>query len=131
MKRQGVWVEVTTLLIPSLNDNMSELKDLARFIRTEMGPETPWHVSRFYPQYHVVDIPPTDAQVLRQVRQLGLDEGLYYVYTGNLPWDPGEKTHCPGCSQLLIHRSGYTIVRNTVKDGLCPKCGYKVEGLAW
>ena len=129
MKQLGIWVEVTTLLIPTLNDNMAELKELAQFIHTEMGPETPWHVSRFYPQYKVVNIPPPDAQVLKDVRQLGMDEGLYYVYTGNITWDTGEKTICPGCSQVLVQRSGYTILRNVIRDGHCPFCGYKVEGL--
>jgi pyruvate formate lyase activating enzyme len=129
MKQGGIWVEVTTLLIPGLNDDPGEVRELARFLRTELGTDTPWHVSRFYPQYKELDIPPTDANALRQVRQVGLDEGLHYVYTGNLPWDPGEKTHCPGCSYLLIHRSGYTILKNTIKGGLCPNCGYRVEGL--
>jgi len=129
MKQVGIWVEVTTLLIPGLNDDPGEVRELARFLRTELGAYTPWHVSRFYPQYKELEIPPTDANALRQVRQVGLDEGLHYVYTGNLPWDPGEKTHCPGCSHLLIHRSGYTILKNTIKDGLCPNCGYRVEGL--
>jgi len=129
MKELGIWVEVTTLLIPGLNDDPREIKEMAEFIRSELGAETPWHVSRFFPQYREQNLPPTEAAALRKVRQVGLDEGLYYVYTGNVPWEPGEKTYCPGCSYLLIHRSGYTILKNTIVDGRCPKCGYEVEGI--
>lgn len=82
-----------------------------------------------FPRYKELGLPPTEASELRKVRQVGLDEGLYYVYTGNLPWEPGEKTHCPGCSYLLIDRVGYTIQKYAIKDGRCPKCGYVVEGV--
>jgi pyruvate formate lyase activating enzyme len=129
MKELGIWLEVTTLLIPTLNDDPTEVRELARFIRNDLGAETPWHVSRYYPQYKEQGLPPTDVDSLRRVRQVGLDEGLHYVYTGNVPWDPGEKTYCPGCSLLLIDREGYRIQKNALKDGLCPKCGYQLEGI--
>jgi pyruvate formate lyase activating enzyme len=129
MKKMGIWVEVTTLLIPGLNDDPGEVRDMARFIRTQLGSGTPWHVSRFYPQYREHGIPPTEASALQKVRQIGLDEGLSYVYTGNLPWDPGERTRCPECSHLLIERSGYTILTYDISDGRCSQCGYEVEGL--
>ena len=129
MKQLGIWVEVTTLLIPTLNDDHGELKELAQFIHDQLGPETPWHVSRFHPDYKDTNLPPTEIQFVQIVRQIGIDAGLYYVYTGNVPWDPGEKTHCPGCSSLLVDRQGYMIGDNRIKDGLCPKCGYKVEGI--
>ncbi len=129
IKQMGIWLEVTTLLIPGLNDDDSQVRDLARFIKSELGRETPWHVSRFFPRYKELELPPTDASVLRRVRQMGIDEGLYYVYTGNLPWESGEKTYCPGCSYLLIDRVGYTIQKYAIKEGRCPKCGYQVEGL--
>jgi pyruvate formate lyase activating enzyme len=129
MKSIGIWVEVTTLLIPTLNDDLGEVRELAGFINKDLGKETPWHVSRFFPNYKEQELPPTDVEALRKVRQIGLDEGLYYVYTGNVPWDPGEKTYCPGCSYTLIDRVGYRIEKYSVKDGLCPKCKYKVDGL--
>ena len=128
MKELNIWVEVTTLLIPTLNDNPDEVREMARFIRTALGPGTPWHVSRFYPRYKEQELPPTDVQALSKVRRIGLEEGLNYVYVGNVPGDQGEKTHCPGCSSLLVDRVGYTIRKNAVKDGLCPECGYRVEG---
>jgi pyruvate formate lyase activating enzyme len=129
MKQLGIWVEVTTLLIPTLNDEVGEIQDMARFIKNELGPATPWHVSRFYPQYKELDLPPTEVEGLRKVRDIGLAEGLYYVYTGNVPWDAGEKTYCPGCSDLLIDRRGYTIARDFIKEGLCPKCGFRIDGI--
>lgn len=129
MKELGIWLEVTTLLIPTLNDNPAEIRELARFIRTDLGKETPWHVSRFYPQYKELDLPPTEIEALRQARGIGMDEGLLYVYTGNVPLDPGEKTSCPGCGKLLIDRMGYTIRSYNISDGKCPKCGYKVDGV--
>jgi pyruvate formate lyase activating enzyme len=129
MKELGIWIEVTTLLIPGLNDDRDELRGLAGFIKSELGPETPWHVSRFYPNYMAGGIPPTDAEVLRSVRQMGLDTGLHYVYTGNLPWERGEQTVCPSCAHLLIRRAGYTIVTDCVAQGRCPKCGHEIAGL--
>lgn len=129
MKQLGIWVEVTTLLIPTLNDNVQEVHELARFIRNELGRETPWHVSRFYPQYKETDLPPTDVQFLRKVREIGIEEGLYYVYTGNVPMDPGEKTYCPGCQHLLIDRVGYKVAKEETQEGLCPKCGFRIDGV--
>ncbi len=129
MKQLGIWVEVTTLLIPTLNDNPDEIRDMARFISRELGRETPWHVSRFYPQYKETDLPATDVAALRKVRQIGLDEGLYYVYTGNVPGDEGEKTYCPGCSRALVDRVGFSIKKYAIKNGSCPECGYRVDGV--
>jgi pyruvate formate lyase activating enzyme len=129
MKELGIWVEVTTLLIPTLNDDPEEVRNLTRFIAKELGPETPWHVSRFYPQYREQSLPPTEVSVLRQARQIGIEEGLSFVYTGNVPGDSGEKTSCPECSQLLVDRVGYTIRSSAVKDGRCPKCGHAVAGV--
>jgi pyruvate formate lyase activating enzyme len=129
MKQLGIWLEVTTLLIPTLNDSMDEVRELIRFIRDELGASTPWHVSRFFPQYKEKSLPPTAVEALRKVRQMGIEEGLEYVYTGNVPWDEGEKTYCPSCSTTLIDRVGYHIENDILKDGCCPKCGHKVDGV--
>lgn len=129
IRELGIWLEVTTLLIPTLNDDATEVRELARFVRRELGANVPWHVSRFYPQYKEEDLPPTDVEVLRKVRQIGIDEGLLYVYTGNVPWDAGEKTYCPGCSQVLIDRVGYSIKKYRLNEGLCPKCGFHLDGV--
>jgi len=129
MKELGIWLEITTLLIPTLNDGIGEIRDMARFIASEIGKETPWHISRFYPQYKEQDLPPTDVAALRMVRKIGLEEGLLYVYTGNVPGDDGEKTYCPGCAEILIDRVGYTITKTAIQGGLCSKCGYRIAGV--
>jgi pyruvate formate lyase activating enzyme len=129
MKQLGIWVEVTTLLIQGLNDDPAEVRELARFISTEMGRETPWHISRFYPQYKEMSLPATEVAALRKARDIGLAEGLHYVYTGNVPGDVGEKTFCPACSALLIDRVGYTIGAYAVLDGQCPQCGHRLDGV--
>ncbi len=128
MKKLDIWVEVTTLLIPTLNDELDEVREMAKFICSTLGAGTPWHVSRFYPRYKEQDLPPTDVRALAKVRQIGLDAGLNYVYVGNVPGDDGEKTRCPSCSELLVDRTGYNIRKKAIKDGLCTKCGYRVEG---
>jgi len=128
MKSLGIWVEITTLLIPGLNDSDPELRDIARFIR-ELGPETPWHISRFYPTYRLTNIPPTPAESVQRARHVGLEEGLHYVYTGNLPGDQGESTYCPKCSKMLINRRGYFISNNVLSAGKCPDCGWTVPGI--
>ena len=128
MKALGVWIEVTTLLIPGLNDSDAELRDIAQFLHTT-GPEIPWHVTAFYPTYKMLDRPPTPLATLRRAREIGLAAGLHYVYTGNIPGDPGENTFCPGCNQLLIERSGFAIRQNRIVDGVCPDCGAHIEGV--
>ncbi len=129
MKSLGVFVEVTTLLIPGLNDDEKELQQLASFVSDSVGPDTPWHISRFHPTYKLTDLPPTPAESIHRARQIGLDAGLRYVYCGNLPGDEGENTICYSCGEPLIHRWGYQISKNVVTDGKCPKCGVAIDGV--
>lgn len=129
MKERGIWVEVTTLLVPGYSDKEDDLRQIARFIRDELGPETPWHVSRFYPQYRMLHIPPTPPSTLRRGREIGLEEGLYYVYTGNLPGDEGENTFCYRCGKLLVERYGFSILRYEIRAGKCPECGAEIHGV--
>ncbi len=128
MKELDVWVEVTTLIIPGLNDGEQELRDIARFVKS-VGPEVPWHVSRFYPAYKLLDRPSTPAATLRRARDIGMEEGLRYVYEGNMPGEGGENTHCYACGALLIERYGLTLTRNRLQDGKCPECGAKIDCL--
>lgn len=128
MKDLGVWVEVTTLVIPGLNDSEKELKEITDFIKN-VGVDIPWHVSAFYPTYEMTDRPPTQAAALRRAREIGLEAGLRYVYTGNIPGDPGENTYCYACGELLIERIGYVIRRNLLTDGVCHKCGASIDGV--
>jgi pyruvate formate lyase activating enzyme len=129
MKSLGIFVEVTTLLIPGLNDDKKELEQLASFIVDALGPETPWHISRFYPTYKLTDRPPTPPESIHQARKIGLDAGLRYVYSGNLPRDEGENTFCYNCGHLLIERMGYHISKNLIEGRKCPKCGATIDGL--
>ncbi len=128
MKKKSIWLEVTTLIIPGLNDTEAELKQIAQFL-AGLGAETPWHVSRFYPAYHMMDARPTPVEAIRRARQIGLEAGLRYVYTGNVPGDDGENTYCHCCGALLIGRIGYSIKKHNLKSGVCAKCGTAPAGV--
>jgi len=129
MKSMGIFVEVTTLVVPGLNDSADELNQLARFIADELGVDTPWHVSRFHPTYRLTDRPSTPVQTLEKARDIGLKAGLRYVYTGNVPGDEGENTVCYNCGKLLIDRWAFTIRKNVVDKGRCPYCGVSIDGV--
>jgi len=128
-KASGVLVEVTNLIIPTLNDKPEEIRQLVRWIKTNMGSDTPLHFSGFYPRYKMRHLPPTSLEALETARQIGMSEGLDYVYIGNLQSKEGENTYCPGCKKMLIERVGYTILQNRVADGCCPDCGRKIYGV--
>jgi pyruvate formate lyase activating enzyme len=128
-KRAGIWIELTTLIIPGWNDSDEELRGIARFIAEQVGVDTPWHVSQFYPTFKLIDRPRTPVETLRRARQIGLEAGLRYVYEGNVPGEGGESTYCPGCGELVIRRVGYTITGNVLRDGICPHCKSVVDGV--
>jgi pyruvate formate lyase activating enzyme len=128
MKELGVWVEVTTLLIPGLNDAEEELRDLAGFIFS-LGAETPWHISRFHPRYRMTGTPPTQAAAIHRAAEIGKSAGLMYVYSGNLPGDEGENTRCARCGYLLIGRYGFAVERLDLKGSACPRCGTPLHGV--
>ena len=128
-KSLGIWLEVTTLVVPTLVDRPDSLREIARFIRDELGAETPWHITRFYPQYKYSEMEPTPLSVLREAREIGLAEGLRYVYNGNTPGDIGENTYCYSCGEMLIERYGFSIIANQLKGDACPKCGTKLDGV--
>ncbi|MCG6878961.1 MAG: AmmeMemoRadiSam system radical SAM enzyme [Deltaproteobacteria bacterium] len=127
MKEMGIWIEVTTLLIPGLNDEPEELKDLAQFL-VNLDPDIPWHISRFHPTYHLTNIPSTPVATIRRARDLGYDAGLKYVYTGNIHGDDGENTFCHSCKALLINRTGFFVSENRIKNNRCANCGKEIPG---
>ncbi|MFO7707598.1 MAG: AmmeMemoRadiSam system radical SAM enzyme [Desulfobacterales bacterium] len=129
MKAVGVHVEVTTLVVPGLNDTPAELKSLAEFLARDLGPDTPWHISRFHPTYRLTDRPPTPIKTLQAAREIGRLAGLKYVYTGNVPGDEGENTFCPSCGEMLIERLGFRVGKIRLKDGCCAGCGTAIEGV--
>jgi pyruvate formate lyase activating enzyme len=124
----GVWLEITTLIIPGVNDSDEELGQIAGFIRS-LSPTIPWHVSAYYPAYKMWDHPPTDTKTLRRARQIGLDAGLRYVYEGNIPGEGGENTYCYQCGALLIERFGFYVRANRIQQDRCPECGSKIDGV--
>ena len=129
MKKRGVWLEVTTLLIPDLNDAEDELRAMTRWLVTELGPDTPWHVSRFHPTYKRTDKPPTPVSTLHRAREIGLEAGLHYVYEGNVPGGGGEDTLCPQCGQVVIKRVGFDVYASKLQGGKCAFCGAAVAGV--
>lgn len=123
-----VWLEITTLLVPGLNDSENEIRQIAEFIR-ELDANIPWHISRFHPTYKMLDRPPTPVDTIRKAREIGIDAGLKYVYAGNVPGDDGESTFCPFCGKQLIARWGFTLEFNHVVQGRCPGCIDSIVGV--
>jgi pyruvate formate lyase activating enzyme len=129
MKKAGILVEVTTLLIPGLNDDPKNLTNLVRFIANDLGCDTPWHISRFHPSYKMTDIGATPISSLERAYKIGKKEGLHHVYTGNVPGLASENTHCHGCGTLVVKRVGYTIENYLKENGTCPECDTRVVGI--
>jgi len=129
MKSYGILVEVTTLIIPGMNDDPGELSELARFLAEDLGPETPWHISRFHPTYKLTDRSATPIGTLLTAREIGQKAGLRYVYTGNVPGEAAENTFCYGCGKQLIERRGFSIRQYDIKEGKCPDCGVEIDGV--
>jgi len=128
-RQTKIWIEITTLLVPGENDSEDELKRLAEFLVSEGGPDVPWHVSRFYPQYKYLDSEPTPLKSLDLAYEIGKAAGLNYVYLGNVPGTKSENTFCYKCGRLLIERIGYRIAANHVKASQCPDCGAQIAGV--
>jgi len=126
MKELGIWVEVTTLVVPGLNDGPAELEAIARFIAS-VDPDIPWHISRFHPDYEYTEAPATPVSTLRAAADAGRKEGLRYIYVGNVPGE-SEDTACATCSTVLIRRRGFMVVANVLKDSRCPQCGAALPG---
>ena len=129
MKSLDVFIEVTTLIVPGLNDDLRELEELATFLVDSLGPETPWHISRFHPTYKLTDRPPTPLNTLIQAREIGLKAGLRYVYTGNVPGEDSENTFCYRCGKVLIERWGFQLRKYDIEKGRCRYCDAEIDGI--
>jgi len=127
-RRLGIWIEVTTLVIPGHNDSEEELRGIAEFI-CGVGKDVPWHVTQFYPTYRLLDRPRTPVETLRRARAIGSETGLQYVYEGNVPGEGGENTYCHACQALIVQRYGYHVCGNLVRAGCCPNCGAAIPGV--
>ncbi len=128
MKELGVWVEVTTLVIPGWNDSDEELREIAQFIKS-IDPEMPWHVTRFHPTFKMTDRNATPVSTLQRARQIGMTEGLKYVFVGNIPGEDGENTICPQCSKTVVERMGFSIVSQNLENGKCGNCSQIIAGV--
>ncbi len=124
----GIWVEITTLVVPGFNDSKEELAAIARYVAS-LGPRIPWHLSRFHPDFKRTGCPATPVSTLERARNWGIEAGINHVYVGNLPGHRAENTFCPNCATILIERSGFSLMGNRIAGGCCPGCGAKVAGI--
>jgi pyruvate formate lyase activating enzyme len=128
LKELGIWVEVTTLVIPGFNDSEPELRDIARFL-AGLDPAIPWHVSRFHPDFQLLDRGRTPPETISRACEIGQEEGLKYVYAGNLRGSEREHTYCPACGQTVIARHGFRVDLNHLESGHCGHCGHLLNGI--
>jgi pyruvate formate lyase activating enzyme len=126
--RAGMHLEITTLVIPDVNDDEATLTEIAARIVRDLGPQVPWHVCSYYPAYRF-RAPPTPVSSLERARQLGMEAGLEFVYTGNVPGHRGEDTLCPDCGSTLIRRRGFDVLANRLRNSRCPDCGREIAGI--
>ena len=129
-KEAGMWIELTNLIVPTLNDDMKKIREMVKWIKSNVGPDVPLHFSRFWPQYKLRSLYPTPVETLMRARDIAREEGLHYVYIGNVPGQGFEDTVCPKCGKVVIKRIGYKVLENHVgTDGKCRFCGNKIAGI--
>jgi pyruvate formate lyase activating enzyme len=129
LKQRRIHTEIVNLLVPGKNDDTGQIGAMCRWIRDELGPDVPLHFTRFYPLYKLKSLEPTPISTLETAWKKAKDEGLNFVYIGNVPGHPAENTICPGCKKPVITRSGYAVTSNTLKEGKCPGCGRQIPGV--
>jgi len=127
IKQLGIFLEVTTLVIPGINDDPGELRDAARFVAGELGVDTPWHVSRFHPMYKMMDVPSTPVETLQLAGEIGAEEGLRFIYVGNVPGHSGENTVCYSCGKVVVERMGYRTKMVALDGSKCGFCGAELN----
>jgi pyruvate formate lyase activating enzyme len=129
VRQQARWLEIVYLVVPTLNDRDTEFRDLARWIKSTLGPEVPIHFTRFHPLYLLKNLPPTPVETLERAKAVADAEGLHYVYIGNVPGHPAENTYCPKCRRLLIERAGFTVTQIHIRQGKCESCQHVIPGV--
>jgi pyruvate formate lyase activating enzyme len=129
MVEEGVMVEITNLIVPTLNDNPNDIRRMCRWIVKVLGPDVPMHFSRFHPTYQLKGLYPTPLETLQRAAVTALDEGLRYVYVGNVPGSVWENTSCPACREVLVRRRGYRLLELNIDEGQCKFCGERIHGV--
>lgn len=129
VSRSSAWLEIVYLVIPSLNDAPHDLRDMSRWVLQEVGQDVPVHFSRFHPYYLMKNLPPTPVSTLERARDIALEEGLSYVYIGNVPGHEAENTYCPECRTIVVRRRGYEIRSINLTDGRCSSCSHPIPGV--
>lgn len=129
MQQQGVWVELTNLVVPTWNDSETDIRKLCRWVVDAMGPDVPLHFSRFWPMHQLKNLPPTPIETLTTAWEIARQEGIHYTYVGNVPGHDGNNTFCPTDGKLLVRRIGYNILENNIVDGKCKFCQTKIPGI--
>ncbi|MCK4912409.1 MAG: AmmeMemoRadiSam system radical SAM enzyme [Candidatus Omnitrophica bacterium] len=129
LKEEGVWLEITNLLIPGANDSDEDIAKLCEWIKENLGPETPIHFARFFPLYKLTNLSPTPLATLLRAKKIAEREGMKHIYIGNVPQQIGENTICPNCSKTIIKRIGYNVIENLLENGKCSFCGHKIPGI--
>lgn len=129
VKRSGVWLEITNLLIPGQNDDPEEIRKMCVWIKENVGDDVPLHFSRFTPSFQLLNLPPTPMKKLEEAFRIAKGVGLKYVYIGNVPGNTYENTYCPNCGKLVVGREGYRIKELNISGGKCKFCGYKISGI--
>ncbi|MBN1156810.1 AmmeMemoRadiSam system radical SAM enzyme [Candidatus Woesearchaeota archaeon] len=127
--KEGMWVEVTNLVVPNHSDNLEEIREMAKWHKKNLGPDVPLHFSRFHSAYKLTLVSPTPLRTLEEARRIAMDEGLNYVYIGNVPGSEGDNTICPKCSEIVIRREGYSVDFMNFENGKCKKCGNQIAGV--
>ncbi len=129
VRASGAWLEIVVLIIPTLNDAVHEIREMARWVRANLGAHTPVHFTRFYPMYLLTNVPPTPVSTLERCREIAVSEGLRYVYVGNVPGHRFENTYCHACGALVIRRTSIFSVENRLVSGACPSCRTMIPGV--
>jgi pyruvate formate lyase activating enzyme len=129
LSKSGIWYEIVYLMVPTLNDDMENIREMSKWMVTDLGKDVPLHFTRFQPLYLLKNLPPTPVSSLEKAREIAMEEGMNFVYVGNVPGHQGEHTYCPKCKKIVVGRIGFTITQMNLKDGKCKFCGNPIPGV--
>ncbi|MCL0062255.1 AmmeMemoRadiSam system radical SAM enzyme [Thermodesulfovibrionales bacterium] len=129
IKQEGIWLEIVNLIIPTVNDDLKDIRKMCEWIKENLGVETPLHFSRFFPAFRLRHLPPTPISTLERAREIAIDVGLHFSTVGNVPGHRHNSTFCPKCGEKLIHRVHFKVIRNNVVDGKCRFCNHRIPGI--